>query len=143
MKKHLWLILLCLTLSVPVAEAQRLAVKAPVANVRTGPGTQHDVIWQVEMYHPLVVKEKQGEWYRFVDFEKDTAWIHKSVVGDIEAVITVKTKCNVRSGPGTNFDVLFTVDKGIPFKVLKKKGKWLNVVHGDGDEGWLHESLVW
>lgn len=143
MRKIVYLIPLLVALSVASASAQRLAVTSSTANVRSGPGTEFDVIWKVEMYHPIVVKKKQGNWYFFADFEGDEAWIHKSLAGKVEAVISIKTNCNVRSGPGTKFDVLFTVDKGIPFKVLKKKGSWLNVAHADGDEGWLHKSLVW
>jgi SH3-like domain-containing protein len=38
---------------------------------------------------------------------------------------------------------LFTVEKGVPFTVLGKKEAWLNVQHGDGDKGWIHQSLIW
>jgi len=35
------------------------------------------------------------------------------------------------------------VEKGIPFKVLGHKDNWLHVEHADGDQGWIHASLVW
>ena len=41
-----FLILLCASL----AQAQRLAITAPVANVRSGPATGYDVLWQVEKH---------------------------------------------------------------------------------------------
>jgi SH3-like domain-containing protein len=69
--------------------------------------------------------------------------VHKSLLRKIPAVITNKNKCNVRSGPGPGFDVLFTVGKGIPFKVLKRKDIWIHIEHADGDKGWIHKSLVW
>jgi SH3-like domain-containing protein len=31
----------------------------------------------------------------------------------------------------------------VPFKVLKKEGEWIRIVHADGDEGWIHRNLVW
>jgi len=69
--------------------------------------------------------------------------IHKSLVKDIPALITVKEKCNVRSGPGTNHPVVFSVGSGIPFKILGKKGNWIRIKHADGDTGWIHNSLIW
>ncbi|MGD8470221.1 MAG: SH3 domain-containing protein, partial [Desulfobacteraceae bacterium] len=58
-------------------------------------------------------------------------------------VITNNDACNIRSGPGTSHKILFTVEKGIPFKVLKRQGSWIHIEHADGDKGWIHKSLVW
>ena len=125
------------------AFAERLAVSAPVANIRSGPGTRHNILWKVEKFFPILVIDKSGEWYQFKDFEDDRGWVHKSLVRKIPAVITKNDKCNIRSGPGTNHNVLFTVEKGIPFKVLKRQGSWINIEHSDGDKGWIHKALVW
>ena len=125
------------------AYAERKTVIKPTANVRSGPGTQHKILWKIEKYHPLFIIKKSGGWYRFRDFEKDKGWIHKTLLGTVPAVITIQDLCNIRSGPGTKFEILFTVEKGIPFKVLKRKGSWIHIRHADGDEGWIHNSLVW
>ena len=125
------------------ALAERLAVTAPVANIRSGPGTRHNVMWQVEKYFPLLVINKSGEWYQFKDFEGDRGWVHNSLVGKIPTVITKNDKCNIRSGPGTGNKILFTVEKGIPFKVLNRQGSWIHIEHSDGDRGWIHKALVW
>ena len=123
--------------------AQRVSVKADVANIRSGPNTSDAVIWQVEKYHPLEVVQKQGSWILFKDFEGDRGWIHNSLIADTKTVIVKSDKCNVRSGPGTEHDIRFTVDKGVPFNVLDEKGDWIHLVHADGDQGWIHRSLVW
>jgi SH3-like domain-containing protein len=127
----------------PQVFAERLTVASPVGNVRSGPGTNYAVMWQVERYHPISVVEKSGPWYRFQDFEKDEGWIHKSLLDDTPAVITDRNKCNVRSGPGMKNEILFSVGKGIPFKVLGREGQWIHIEHADGDRGWIHQSLVW
>ena len=137
------IILLLIIVFAGVANAERLAVSAPVANIRSGPGTAHNVLWKVEQYFPVLVIQKSGEWYRFEDFEGDKGWVHQSLVGKIPAVITRNDTSNIRSGPGTNNPVLFSVEKGIPFKVLKRKDKWIQIEHADGDKGWIHRSLVW
>jgi SH3-like domain-containing protein len=126
-----------------VAGAERLAVSAPVANIRSGPGTGHTLLWKVEKYFPIRVIEKSGEWYHFEDFEGDKGWVHQSLVSNISTVVTKNDACNIRSGPGTSHTIILTVEKGIPFKVLEREGSWLQIEHADGDKGWIHNSLVW
>ena len=125
------------------ALAERLAVSSPVANIRSGPGTHHNVMWKVEKFFPLLVIDKSGEWYQLKDFEGDRGWVHRSLVDKTPTVITKNDKCNIRSGPGTHHKILFTVENGIPFKVLKREGSWIHIEHADGDKGWIHKALVW
>jgi len=87
--------------------------------------------------------KKTNVWYHFRDFEEDEGWIHESLVNKTPTVITNSATANIRSGPGTKNKILFTVDKGIPFKILKRKGKWIHIQHADGDKGWIHKTLVW
>ncbi len=123
--------------------AARLSVSAPLANIRSGPGTAYDTLWQIEKFHPIEVLRRSGNWIFFRDFEGDQGWIHSSLVQKTPTVITAKEVCNIRSGPATSFSILFTVGKGIPFKILELKGDWYRIQHADGDTGWIHKSLVW
>jgi SH3-like domain-containing protein len=123
--------------------AEYLTVQVPSANVRSGPGPTADLLWRVEQNHPLDIVEKKGDWYRFRDFEGDEGWIHKSLLGNIPAVIIKKDKTNIRSGPDAKSDIVFTVEKGIPFKVLSRKGQWIEIEHADGDKGWINATLAW
>ncbi len=125
------------------AFAERLSISAPIANIRSGPGTKHAILWNVEKYYPIKVVEKKGVWYHFEDFDKDKGWVHQSVVDKTPSVITNTDKSNIRSGPGSNHPVVFSVERAVPFKVLKKQGNWINIEHADGDKGWIHKSLVW
>ncbi|MBR9988054.1 MAG: SH3 domain-containing protein [Desulfosarcina sp.] len=145
MNKSIPIVLACLLVfaGADLVWAERLSVSTDIANIRSGPDTSDAVIWQVEKYHPLKVVKKQGSWCLFEDFEGDRGWIHNSLLADIKSVIVILDKCNVRSGPGTDNDIQFTVDSGVPFKVLETKGDWLQVIHADGDKGWIHRSLVW
>lgn len=145
-KSGVWLVaafLLVLILPAAGLCEERAAVKPKLANVRSGPGIDNDVVWQLERYHPLLVLEKKSEWVKFKDFEGDVAWIHGSLLDHTESVISIKENCNVRKGPGTNYPIVFTVERGVPFKVLSKKEKWIEIEHVDGDKGWIYSSLVW
>jgi len=126
-----------------VVFAERLSVSVNDAHIRSGPGTKHDILWRVEKYYPLDIIKKSGEWYLFRDFEGDTGWIHQSLVDKQPSVIVNTTVANIRSGPGTTHEILFTIEKGVPFKILKRQKDWIYVEHGDGDKGWIHSSLIW
>ncbi|MBN2333066.1 MAG: SH3 domain-containing protein [Deltaproteobacteria bacterium] len=128
----------------PVAvHAERLSVTVPKANIRSGPGSEYDIIWQVGYYYPLQVVKKSGSWCQFSDYEGDTGWINRQLISSTPTVITVKDKCNIRSGPGTGNQVVFTADRGVAFKIIAKKDTWIKVQHPDGDLGWIYQSLVW
>ena len=138
------IVLLITLLAGGMASAQeRMAIRKAVANIRSGPNTDEAVLWQAEQYYPVIILEKKGDWRRFQDFEGDQGWVHASLLDHTKTVIVKTNHCNIRKGPGTQYDVAFTVDKGIPFKVMQTKGKWLEVQHADGDGGWIHKSLVW
>ena len=130
-----------------VSAARRMAVDAAVSNVRSGPGTNYEVLWQVEKYTPMQIldTDKTGTWYYIKDFEGSIGWISKGLMADIDTVITKprEERVNIRSGPGTNHDVIFKAIKGVPFRVLERNGNWLHLKHADGDEGWIHQMLVW
>ncbi|HID29068.1 MAG TPA: hypothetical protein EYP19_03590, partial [Desulfobacterales bacterium] len=143
MKKLLFITLSMLVLWVGTASAKRLSVASHKANVRSGPGTNHEILWTAGKYYPVDIIKQSGSWYRIRDFEGDAGWIHGSLLKKISAVIVKGTIVNVREGPGTGSRVLFQAEKGVSFKLLKRQKKWLKVQHEDGEVGWVHESLVW
>ncbi len=130
-------------ISPSIFAGQRLSITSKIANIRSGPGSNYDVMWQVEKYFPIIIIGRKGNWYHFKDFEGDTGWVHKSLVGNAKTVISIKRKCNVRVGPDPKQKIAFTIEKGVPLKVLGKKGNWLKVEYMDGDRGWIYKTLVW
>jgi SH3-like domain-containing protein len=143
MKKIVLFTLLVFVLCLGTASAKRLSVAFDKANVRSGPGTNHEIMWSAGKYYPVDIIKTSGKWYHIRDFEGDTGWIYRRLLKKIPAVIVKGTIVNVREGPGTGFRVLFQAEKGVSFKLLKRKKKWLKVQHADGEVGWIHTSLVW
>ncbi len=144
--KTVGFVLVCLLLFAAAGmAAERLAVGVSVANVRSGPGQNYDVLWQAEKNTPIAVldRDESGDWCYFKDYEGTKAWIHKNLLRDLDTVITKTGLCNIRSGPGTSHDLVFQAEAGVPFRVLSRKGNWLQIRHADGDKGWIHKKLVW
>ncbi len=61
--KKTWMALLGFILLGVIAQtafaAERMAVKASIANLRNGAGTKYKVLWQVEKYHPFLIIKKE------------------------------------------------------------------------------------
>ncbi len=54
----------------------------------------------------------------------------------------LKNGANIRSGPDTKKEILWTVFKGYPLQVTSHQGKWAQVVDFEGDKGWITTDLL-
>lgn len=143
-KLYLILSVLILTLfSVKSFAGERVSVESDRLNVRSGPGSGYDVLWQAEKNYPLEVVEEKGRWVHFKDFEGYEGWVYKPLLGKKKTAVIKVYKANVRKGPGTDYPVVFTAVKGTPFEVLEIKDNWYQIRHSDGDSGWVSSSLLW
>jgi SH3-like domain-containing protein len=59
-----------------------------------------------------------------------------------EYVSVKKDGVNIRSGPSTKSKVIWQVFESFPLEVIKREGKWANVVDFEGDKGWIYETLI-
>ena len=53
-------------------------------------------------------------------------WVHKQFVDVTDKKVAVK-KLNLRAGPGENYSVLGTIEKGTAITVISTKGDWMEV----------------
>lgn len=137
--------LLCAALFLP-GTAAALCVKVPEANLRQGPGIQHEKSWEVFQYMPFKKIGQQDEWYQVEDVDGDSHWIYSRRVTDALQCAVVKVdKANVRKGPGTHFakSPLSPVDNYYSFKIIESKGEWVKVRDEVFNEGWVAKSLLW
>jgi SH3-like domain-containing protein len=66
-----------------------------------------------------------------------------SVAGHTAEYVSVKKDAvNIRSGPSTKSKVIWQVFESFPLQVIKRDGKWLNVVDFEGDKGWIYDTLI-
>ena len=124
--------------------ANYLSVTTDNANVRTGPGTNYPIAMELFQGYPLKVLKQQGEWYKISDYEKDTGWIHNSIVKESDTVIVdAKKSLNMRSGPSKNNPVVADVERGVVLTKISKEGNWTKVRHSSGTIGWIYTPLLW
>jgi SH3-like domain-containing protein len=127
--------------------SQALCVKAEKANLRTGPGTGYDVVWEVYRFMPLVKVgvSVSGKWYAVKDVDGDVTWISANLVtaGYHCAVVRSET-VNVRTGPGTRYpkSPVSPAKQYYSFKVEKRKGNWIKVKDEWGGRGWIRRDFL-
>ncbi|MFQ5906960.1 MAG: SH3 domain-containing protein [bacterium] len=51
------------------------------------------------------------------------------------------SRANVRSGAGTQYDIVTSVSRGEKYEVLAQKGKWVKIMLPSGADGWVYGDL--
>ncbi len=135
--------LLSLFFTASVSAAEYVSVIKDGVNIRSGPGTDSEVHWEVFKDFPLKVVQRKDQWAKIEDFEGDGGWIHASLVTDKKTVIVKVKKANIRVGPGENYEIVASALYGVVFSQGKIQGDWVEISHTDGTKGWVHKSLIW
>lgn len=128
--------------------AEMVAVVGEDINMRSGPGTEQEILWKIGDGFPVVVVGSKGEWLQVKDFEGSTGWVHKKTTQKTPHMIVKANKgteqqINVRSEPNTKGQVVAKANYGVVFKTVEKKDGWVKVEHGQGVIGWVEGSLLW
>ena len=101
------------------------------------------VVLVVPQHYPLKVVQEDGEYYKVSDFMGREGWVDKSAIGAGRTVVVKVGRGNIRTGPGTEHDLMFRANRGVVFKVLERKDDWVKVEHESKRVGWIARSLVW
>jgi SH3-like domain-containing protein len=144
------LLLLLLTWSVcgQAAGITMVSVAGEKVNLRKGPSTQYPIIWELGKGFPLKVIGSQGNWIKVADFENDVGWIYKNLVSKKPHLIVQinknsRARINIRSGPGTKYEIVGKAEYGVVFETLKRGDGWVKVRHEKGLTGWVKRNLLW
>lgn len=101
------------------------------------------VIRQLPRYTPLEIISTRADYFQVKDVAGTTGYIHKSLVGETPTVIVTGNLCNVRSGPGAEFPIVFKSHKGETYKILVQDQDWVQIKTEAGEIGWIWQDLVW
>jgi len=134
---------LCLaTLSSAMAQSM-VSVRGNTLNMRSGPGTNHEVLWELKKGYPLEVVRRQSSWLQVKDFEGDTGWVSASLTSSTPHHIVKSPTANVRSGPGTQHRIVGKANYGDVVRTREKRGTWVRVERAGAPNGWIAKSLLW
>jgi uncharacterized protein YraI len=147
---------------VGMAAAQENALTAVAygtVNVRSGPGTQFDIVGQLAAGDrvPVTGRDDDGDWLRIVIVFGQTGWVASFAVmadGNIlelpivteesdddsdTVTVTAYGTVNVRSGPGMSYPIIGQLDADDTLPVLGRSGTdndWL-YIQEDDTQGWV------
>jgi SH3-like domain-containing protein len=136
-------LLVLFSYALPCLAAEYASVNKDGVNIRSGPGTKDEVLWEVFKDFPLEIIKREGKWAKTKDFEGDTGWIYSPLLSKNKKVIVKVEVANMRTGPGQNYEPVASVKYGVVFTPIETEGDWLKVVHEDGTKGWIYKKLLW
>ncbi|HAK88985.1 MAG TPA: hypothetical protein DHV16_08470 [Nitrospiraceae bacterium] len=123
-----------------------LCVGTQKANLRSGPGTNYEVAWEIYKYMPFskVGVSLSGDWYAVKDVDGDVNWIHKDLLtGKYKCAVVKTEEVNTRTGPGTKYSKSGAAKKYFSFKVIGTKGIWVKLIDEWNNTFWIHRDYLW
>lgn len=137
-------VVLMLLVSAQVVQAREMvSVSRPEINMRAGAGTGHPALWAINKGYPLEVTGRKGRWLKVRDFENDTGWVYRPLVGKTPYHVVKASVANIRSAPSTRSRIVGKAENGDVLRTLGARGNWIKVKADGGPKGWVARRLLW
>lgn len=146
--------------SIPVSSAWAagsVQVTVDKLNVRSGPSLQDTIISTLPNQTVLPVVSKQNDWVQVQLPDGKSGWVSDQYVASSPAASTPPASTgtfsaasvesstdnlNVRSGPGTNHEIVQTINPGTRYAISQKNGDWIEIQLPGSKKGWVASWLV-
>lgn len=148
-----------------------VVVQGDLVRARSGPGTTYDEVGQLTAGTQLAIvgKNEDGAWWQVCCLNDQPVWVFGELVaaqGAVDAValaanippsptptatprpkpvaVVLNPRVNVRSGPGTDFDVVAQAPQGARLDLVGRNeaGDWWQVCCVNGQRGWITDELI-
>jgi N-acetylmuramoyl-L-alanine amidase len=135
------------------AAGPTVKIATDILNVRKGPG----------LSYPVVAKAQRGESYVFLGEKDDwvqiqlgngskgwaASWLvikessnhNNSSISKNQTARVLTDGLRVRTGPGTDYRIIGSVNKGDHFKLLSQKGEWIEISY-QGNSAWISGEFI-
>lgn len=134
---------LCFTSLTGAVAAEMVSVKGKIVNMRSGPSTRTQALWELKKGYPLKVIKRKGDWLQVQDYENDRGWVSRALTSRTPYHVVKSNIVNIRSGPGTSYRIVGKAEQGDLLRTREKKSDWVKVQPASGKSGWVSRKLVW
>ena len=121
-----------------------VSLKSNDANIRVGPSKNYPIVIKyIKKNYPLKIIEEYQDWRKVEDFNKNTGWIHKSLIsGTRTGLILSKDKNYLELFNTLNGKAIGKIGRGNIVYLEKCKINWCKVSI-DSFNGWLDKQHIW
>ena len=137
------------------AESSNIKIKSNQTNVREGPGLSYQKIGQVNQGDTFTAIKIDGDWIQIQFASNKKGWVANWLVTYEQKKSTKSSSSfqkggkitinadglRVRSGPGTGYKVVATLNNGDNAEIADIKGDWLKINHS-GNNGWINSQFA-
>ena len=127
----------------PALARDMVSIKGAIVNMRSGPSTRSEVLWELKRGFPLQVLERKGRWLRVRDFENDKGWVAAALTNRTPHYVVKARVANIRNGPGTRSRLVGKAERYDLLRTLGVNAGWVRVKRPDGLKGWVAKRLLW
>lgn len=117
-------------------------------NLRSESNTSSAIVGTLNQGTVLTVLERQGDWYKVNTPDGKTGWVAGWLVSvsypapDGPHVTIISPDTNIRTGPGTQYDIVKRVQTGEKYEIISTEGEWFQIRFADGSTGYVAGWLV-
>ena len=121
-----------------------VSLKSNDANIRVGPSKNYPIeIKYIKKNYPLKVLNEYEDWREVEDFQKNTGWIHKSLItGTRTGIILSHDNKIIKLLNTLNGNVIGEIGNGNIVFLEKCKIDWCLVSSGNF-KGWMDKNYIW
>ncbi len=131
-------------LPVAAADVRMVSIDRAQVNMRSGPGTRFEILWNLARGYPLQVLARSQGWLKVRDFENDVGWVLARLTSRKPHLVVKTEVLNLRRGPGTGHRIVGQAAYGEVLHTLEHEGSWVHVRRQpDGPSGWVARRLTW
>ena len=122
-----------------------VTLRAPEANMRTGPGEQYPIKWTYRRPGlPLEVIKEYHHWRLVRDWQGSEGWMHSGMLVGKRSIIVTGDVRTLRAKPSADGATIARIEGKVVGKLLfcPRASEWCQVEIGDV-RGWLRRNDMW
>ncbi len=129
----LFLALLAMAPTSAIAET-RMQVSVASTPVYTQPSASAQQLGKASSGEIVFVSRIDGEWAAIAPLDRHSVWLNKDFV---EGNRVIAKNIQVRSGPGVQYDVVGSLERGAPVMPLGEEGEWCKIAPPSSATLWV------